>query len=51
MRQDRDSAGGAAVAVTVATVEPADDVGVCFRAEFLACELGSVQSLSLDCSC
>jgi len=42
MRQDRDSAGGAAVAVTVAAVEPADDVGVCFRAEFLACELGRV---------
>jgi len=42
MQQDRYSAGGAAVAVTVATVEPADDVGVCFRAEFLAREWGSV---------
>ena len=42
MQQDRDSAGGATVAVAVAAVEPAVDVGVRFRAEFHACELQSV---------
>lgn len=49
MQQDRDAAGGGAVAVAVAAVEASVDVGVSFRTEFLASELQSCDFSSLDC--